>query len=52
VAGPGRPRGRCRKAGNDELLVLIRRLVNERPSYGYRRISGLLSRQQRAEGQA
>ena len=27
-----------RKAGDDELLALIRRLVDERPTYGYRRI--------------
>ena len=27
-----------RKAGDEELLALIRRLVDERPTYGYRRI--------------
>ncbi len=49
VTRSGRPRGRYRKAGDDELLVLIRRLLDERPSYGYRRITRLLNRQQRAE---
>ena len=32
------------------LLVLIRRLVDERPTYGYRRITRLVNRQQKAEG--
>jgi len=30
--------------------VLIRRLVDERPTYGYRRITRLVNRQQKAEG--
>ena len=30
-----------------QLLALIRRLVDERPSYGYRRIRRLINRQQR-----
>jgi hypothetical protein len=33
-----RPR-KYRKAGDADLLVAIRRLVDERPSYGYRRIA-------------
>ena len=37
-----------RKAGNDELLALIRRLVDERPTYGYRRIRRLINRQRKA----
>ena len=39
-----------RKAGDDELLALIRRLVDERPSYGYRRIRRLINRQRKADG--
>jgi putative transposase len=38
------------KAGDDELLALIRRLVDERPTYGYRRIRRLINRQQKADG--
>ena len=30
--------------------MLIRRLVDERPTYGYRRITRLVNRQQKAEG--
>ena len=39
-----------RKAGDNELLALIRRLVNERPTYGYRRIRRLINRQRKANG--
>ena len=39
-----------RKAGDDELLALIRRLVDERPTYGYRRIRRLINRQRKADG--
>src|SRR3974390_1835774 len=39
-----------RKAGDDELLALIRRLVDERPTYGYRRIRRLINRQRKANG--
>ena len=35
-----------RKAGDDELL----RLVDERPTYGYRRIRRLINRQRKANG--
>ena len=37
-----------RKAGDNELLALIRRLVDERPTYGYRRIRRLINRQRKA----
>jgi transposase InsO family protein len=50
TAGSSKPRGRYRKAGDDELLPALRRLVDERPTYGYRRITALLSRERRAEG--
>ena len=39
-----------RKAGDNELLALIRRLVDERPTYGYRRIRRLINRQRKANG--
>ena len=47
---PAKPRGRYRRAGDEELLALIRRLVDRRPTYGYRRITRLVNRQQKAEG--
>jgi len=50
VARPAKPRRCYRKAGDEPLLVLIRRLVDERPTYGYRRITRLVNRQQKAEG--
>ncbi len=43
--GSGRPRGPYRRQGDGELLALIRSLVDERPTYGYRRITALLRRQ-------
>jgi putative transposase len=43
-AGSSRPRGHYHKAEDSRLLPLIRRLVDERPSYGYRRITVLLNR--------
>ena len=39
-----------RKAGDDALLALIRQLVDERPTYGYRRIRRLINRQRKADG--
>ena len=39
-----------RKAGDNELLALIRRLVDARPTYGYRRIRRLINRQRKADG--
>ena len=39
-----------RKAGDNELLAQIRRLVDERPTYGYRRIRRLINRQRKANG--
>ena len=47
--GSSRPRGRYHKAEDNRLLPLIRQLVGERPSYGYRRITALLNR--RLQGQ-
>jgi transposase InsO family protein len=44
------PRSHYRKAADEELLPLIRRLVDERPTYGYRRITALANRALAAEG--
>jgi transposase InsO family protein len=45
LKGQSRPRSRYRKTGDAELLVSVRTLVDERPTYGYRRIGALLNRQ-------
>jgi putative transposase len=42
--GP-QPRTHYRKSGDAELLQPVRRLVDERPTYGYRRIGALLNRE-------
>src|SRR5215210_3481206 len=46
------PRGLYVKAGDEALLPLIRRFVDERPTYGYRRITALVNRELAKEGQA
>ena len=43
-------RGPQTRAGDGELAADIRRLVDTRPSYGYRRIAALLKRERRAAG--
>jgi len=45
-----KPRRRYRKAGDEPLLALIRWLAEERPTYGYRRMTRLVNRRQKAEG--
>src|ERR1700747_3897795 len=50
VARPTKPHRAYRKAADEPVLVLIRRFVDERPTYGYRRIPRLVNRQQKAEG--
>jgi transposase InsO family protein len=50
AAGTSKPRGLYRKAEDDDLLPALRRLVDARPTYGYRRITALLNRERRAEG--
>ncbi len=47
---PPNPRGPYRKPEDVELLPAIRQIVDERPSYGYRRITAVLNRQRRAAG--
>ena len=49
--GQRRPRQPYRKAGDAELLAALRRLVDERPTYGYRRLAALLNRERRARGE-
>jgi putative transposase len=47
----GRPRrGPQTRAGDTELTSDIRRLVDQRPTYGYRRIAALLKRERRSTG--
>ena len=43
----GRP---YRKAGDEPLWAPSRRLIDERPTYGYRRMTRLVNRRQKAEG--
>jgi len=50
--GSDRARGPYRRQGDGEILPLIRRLVDERPTYGYRRITALLRRNLAKDGQA
>ena len=45
------PRGPYRKSEDGELLALIRRLVDERPTYGYRRITALAKRELASTGE-
>lgn len=45
-------RGPQERAGDVELAAAIRHLVDERPTYGYRRIAALLKRKRRSEGLA
>ena len=51
VSGKAKPRGSYRKAGDAALLPLVRAVVDERPTYGYRRVAALLNRRLRAESQ-
>lgn len=49
--GRTRPCGSYRKSGDEGLLPLIRRFVDERPTYGYRRIAALVNRELTTKGQ-
>ena len=49
VRKPERSRSAYTKAGDEELLPAIRRVVDARPTYGYRRIAALLNRALAAE---
>ena len=48
--GKSRPRGPYRKSDDEDLLPLIRRFVDERPTYGYRRITALVNRELTRKG--
>ena len=50
VTGASKRRGRYHKPEDDALLPAIRRLVDARPTYGYRRIAALLNRERRTAG--
>lgn len=50
VHRPPRPRGSHLKPDDAALLPLIHRLVDERPTYGYRRITALANRELAATG--
>jgi transposase InsO family protein len=50
LKGQARPRSRYRKTDDAELLVPLRSLVDERPTYGYRRIAALLNRERLQKG--
>lgn len=50
VTGSRAKRGPRTRAGDAELTADIRRLVDGRPSYGYRRIAALIKRGRRAAG--
>src|SRR6266849_7612518 len=45
-------RGAQERVGDVELVGAIRRLVDARPTYGYRRIAALLKRERRSDGMA
>lgn len=47
TAGRSKPRGPYSKPDDVELLPVLRRLVDARPTYGYRRIAALLNRERR-----
>ena len=50
VKGVRPKRGPQTRNGDLDLMAAIRRLVDARPSYGYRRIAALLKRERRADG--
>jgi len=50
LAGGRRTRAPQTRDGDLELAAEIRRLVDARPTYGYRRITALLKRERRSEG--
>ncbi len=51
LAADRRKRGRYVKAADAELTPLIREIVDERPTYGYRRVTAMLNRRLRKAGQ-
>ena len=51
AAGDRRSRGPYQRTGDHLLVAELRQLADERPTYGYRRMTTLLNRQREAEGQ-
>lgn len=51
AATPAVPRGPYRKPDDAELLAEIRPIIDKRPTYGYRRVTALINRNRRLEGQ-
>jgi putative transposase len=51
LRGVGRPRSTYSKVSDADLLAPLRSLVDERPTYGYRRIGRLLNRERLKNGQ-
>lgn len=47
---PSKPRGAYRKPEDVTLLAEMRPIIDQRPTYGYRRLTALLNRQRRVEG--
>jgi len=52
AAGRSKPRGPYSKPDDADLLPALRKLVDARPTYGYRRIAALLNRERRGAGLA
>jgi putative transposase len=51
LRGAGKPRSTYRKVSDVDLLAPLRSLVDERPTYGYRRIGALMNRERLKNGQ-
>ena len=47
---PGKPRSTYSKVGDVDLLAPLRSLVDERPTYGYRRMTALMNRERLKTG--
>jgi transposase InsO family protein len=51
LSGERKPRSTYSKVGDADLLAPLRSLVDERPTYGYRRIGALMNRERLKNGQ-
>jgi len=49
---PSKTRKRYKMPHDDKYLDLIRRITDERPTYGYRRVAAILNRKLRADGES
>ena len=50
MKGNSRSRGRYRKADDADITTQVRRIVDQRPTYGYRRITGILNKHRTLAG--